>query len=50
MDINKYEIEVCHNCETEPLCQHSNIEDCMRRDEETYEDELAETICQALEE
>jgi len=38
MNINEYRIKVCHSCETEPMCQHSNIEDCMRRDEEIDED------------
>lgn len=35
MEMQDYIIKVCHQCEVEPMCQHSNIEDCMRRDEET---------------
>jgi len=34
MELEEYRILVCSKCETEPLCQHSNIEDCMRMDKE----------------
>ena len=37
IEINEYRINVCHNCPTEPMCQHSNILDCMRRDAATDE-------------
>jgi len=35
MELEEYRDKVCRDCDTFPVCQGSNIEDCKRRDEET---------------
>ena len=35
MTMEEYRVNVCRQCPTQPVCQYSNIEDCMHRDEET---------------
>ncbi len=48
--MNEYREKVCNKCATEPECQHSNIEDCMRRDQETdgrtYKEALEDMVWQ----
>jgi len=37
LDYQAYMELVCYQCDTWPICEASNIEDCMRQDQESDE-------------